>query len=302
MSIKGIDVSHWNGNIDFKKVKNEGYGFVIIASGYGRTVTQKDECFETNYKNAKAAGLKVGTYWYSYAISEEDARAEARACIKAISGKTFDFPIWYDVEEASQFRKSKAFCSAIVKAFCDEIKKNGLTAGLYISRSPLQTYIDDEIKKSVPLWVAEYNSRLNYSGRVDIWQYTDAGRIAGHNCNFDVDICYTDFTGKTTAKAETKTETKAKAKTVEQLADEVIAGKWGNGKDREKRLTAAGYDYKAVQNAVNLKLKPKEYVVKTGDTLSRIAVRYNTTVKKLAELNGIKNVNLIYAGQRLKLP
>lgn len=227
MKIKGIDVSQWQGNsIDFGKVKAAGIDFVIIRAGYGRYISQKDPTFEDNYRKAKSAGLNVGVYWYSYAQSEADARAEAAVCMEAIKDKLFEYPIYFDLEEQSQFSRGKAFCSALVTAFCGELEKAGYFAGLYISRSPLQNYITAEVAGRYALWIAEYDvSKPNYSGQYGMWQHTDKGSVPGVSSNVDLDICYVDyptiikeggFNGftkpKLEAKAESKTETKAPVK------------------------------------------------------------------------------------------
>lgn len=193
MSVKGIDVSQWQGNIDFEKVKKSGINFAIIRAGYGRDISQKDPYFEQNYKRAKAAGLNVGAYWYSYAVSADDAKKEAQTCIQVLAGKTFEYPIYFDLEEQSQFAKGRPFCDSLVKAFCSELEKAGYFAGLYISRSPLQTYISDDVKKRYALWIAEYNSKLNYSGSYGIWQNSGTGRVNGINGNVDTNIGYVDY-------------------------------------------------------------------------------------------------------------
>lgn len=201
---KGIDVSTWNGNVDYTKVASAGIDFVIIRAGYGREASQKDDCFERNYKNATAAGLKVGAYWYSYATDENDAKREAQACLKCIKGKKFDYPVFFDLEEGFQINRGKTFCSNLVKAFNAEIENAGYKAGLYCSRYPLTTVITDEVKKKYPLWVAEYGSKLNYTGTYAMWQYTSSGTISGHNCRFDMNYCYVDTWQKgTTSKQST---------------------------------------------------------------------------------------------------
>lgn len=192
-AIKGIDVSQWQGNIDFAKVKAAGVKFVIIRAGFGKYTSQKDPYFEQNYKNAKAAGLDVGVYWYSYATSAADAVAEAKACMTVISGKKFEYPIFFDLEERSQFNKGRAFCDGLVKAFCGELEKCGYFAGLYISRSPLQSYMSSDVAKRYTLWVAEYASKLNYSGIYAMWQYTSSGKVNGISGNVDFDYCYVDY-------------------------------------------------------------------------------------------------------------
>ena len=256
--IKGIDVSTWQGNIDFNKVKASGIDFVIIRAGYGKLTSQKDNCFEQNYKNAKAAGLDIGVYWYSYADSVASAKQEAKACIQVISGKKFEYPIYSDIEEQSQFVKGREFCSNIVTAFCNEIENAGYYAGFYISRSPLQTHITDEVAKRYALWIAEYNSKCNYSGNYGIWQYSSNGIVNGINGNVDMNYCYTNYpsiikSGGYNGYSKNVTATSASAikKTVEQLAREVLEGKWSTGNERKEKLTAAGYDYNAVQKKVN---------------------------------------------------
>lgn len=192
-AIKGIDVSQYQGNIDFAKVKAAGVKFVIIRAGFGKYTSQKDPYFEQNYKSAKAAGLDVGVYWYSYATSTTDAVAEAKACMTVISGKKFEYPIFFDLEERTQFNKGKTFCDSLVKAFCGELEKCGYFAGLYISRSPLQSYISSDIAKRYTLWIAEYASKLNYSGAYAMWQYSSTGKVNGVSGNVDCDYCYVDY-------------------------------------------------------------------------------------------------------------
>lgn len=211
----GIDVSQWQGSIDFNKVKAAGVNFVIIRAGYGKYTSQKDPYFEQNYTRAKAAGLNVGVYWYSYASSAVDARFEAQTCLEVIKGKTFEYPIYFDLEEQSQFNKGKTFCDSLVKAFCGELEKAGYYAGLYISRSPLQNYISSDVANKYALWIAEYSSKLNWSGSVGIWQNTSSYRVNGISGNVDHDYSYIDYpsiikkaglngftsTGKTSASA-----------------------------------------------------------------------------------------------------
>lgn len=189
----GIDVSQWQGNIDFVKVKNAGYDFVIIRAGYGQYSNQKDPYFEQNYNRASAAGLHVGVYWYSYADSIDSAKAEARTCLNVIKGKRFDMPIYFDLEETSQFNKGKTFCDNITVAFCTAIEAAGYFAGLYISRSPLQNNISPDVAKRYALWVAEYGPRCQYNGAIGIWQNSSEYSVPGISGNVDHDICYVDY-------------------------------------------------------------------------------------------------------------
>ena len=269
--IKGIDVSTWQGNINFAKVKASGVDFVIIRAGYGKLTSQKDNCFEQNYKGAKAAGLDVGVYWYSYADSIVSAKQEAQACLSVIKGKKFEYPIYFDLEEQSQFASGGAFCDSIIKAFCSEVENAGYYAGLYCSTSPLNSYISKEVASRYALWVAQYYSRCTYTkSEYGIWQYSSTGRVNGICGDVDMDYCYKDYPsiikkggyngyskGSSSKSAEIK-------KTVDELAKEVWDGKWGSGDERRKKLTAAGYDYDVVQKRVNEMANGKSV-----DTLAR---------------------------------
>lgn len=250
--MKGIDISKWQGDIDFAKAAKDGIDFVIIRAGCGRV---KDPFFAQNYSRAKAAKLKVGAYWYSYAESVADARSEAAVCASVIRGKQFEFPIFFDLEERSQFAKGKEFCSDLVKTFCGELENVGYFAGLYISRSPLQTFISEEVAKRYALWVAEYSDRCRYGGSYGMWQYSCKGKVNGISGDVDLDECYIDypsiivsggFNGFGSKEHETSPE-----KTITELALECIRGDWGNGDERRKRLASEGYDPQKVQCEVN---------------------------------------------------
>lgn len=196
MAIKGIDISTYQRNVDFKKLKAAGVNFVILRAGYGNALAypnQYDDMFESHYKNAKAAGLNVGAYWYLYATTVSGAQQEAKSFLKALNGKKFEYPVYIDLEERSQFNTGKTNCSNMVKAFCDILENAGYWSGLYISRSPLQNYITTEVANRYSLWVAEYASKCNYGGTVDIWQYTSSARYNGFNGNLDGDYSYKDY-------------------------------------------------------------------------------------------------------------
>lgn len=198
MKTRGIDVSRYQENIDFSKVAASGIEFVIIQAGYGHDISQKDPYFEQNYAAAKAAGLKVGAYWFSYASDPEDARKEAAVCAEAVKGKQFDYPIYYDLEndESSNyfpFSKGRDHCSALVTAFCTELEKHGYFAGLYISRVPLQTHISADVARRFALWIAEYGDKCNYNDTYGMWQYTSTASVPGINKGVDADICYIDY-------------------------------------------------------------------------------------------------------------
>ncbi len=191
--MKGIDVSVHNGTIDWQKVKNTGIDFAILRAGYGKFESQKDERFEENYAGAKAVGLPIGAYWYSYAVTPDEARQEAEVCISILKDKQFEYPIFFDQEEKSQFDTGKENCSAMIRAFCEVLEKNGYWVGLYTNRSTLDTHIDDDIKTRYAIWAAEWGSNLNYSGPVGIWQFSSRGFVDGITGNVDLNAGYVDY-------------------------------------------------------------------------------------------------------------
>ena len=153
MILKGIDVSVHNGSINWNQVKNDGVQFAILRAGYGREISQKDQRFEEYYANAKAVSMPVGSYWYSYATGVEEARIEAQVCLSIIKGKQFEYPVYFDLEEQKAFATGKSNCSAMVRAFCGELEKARYFAGLYMSRSPFNSYMEDDIKTKYALWL-----------------------------------------------------------------------------------------------------------------------------------------------------
>jgi len=198
--MKGIDVSVHNGNIDWNRVKADGIEFAILRAGYGKLASQKDKQFENNYNGAKEVGIPVGVYWFSYAKTVEEARQEAEVCVSILAGKQFEFPVFFDQEDKETLATGKANCSAMVRAFCEVLEKNGYWVGLYTSRSMLSTHIEDDIKTRYALWVAEWGPKLNYNGSVGIWQYSETGKVDGISGNVDLDMVYIDYATKVKAK------------------------------------------------------------------------------------------------------
>lgn len=189
--IKGIDVSTYQRNVDYTKVKSSGIDFVVIRAGYGKLASQKDVEFETHYKAAKAAGLAVGAYWYSYAATVAEAKQEADVCLQVVKGKQFEYPIWYDVEERQTF--DSGLTDEIVAAFLQRLEAAGYFGGIYISRSPAQAYLSAATRKRYALWLAEYSPKLHYDGQYGMWQYTGSGRVSGVIGDVDMDYSYTDY-------------------------------------------------------------------------------------------------------------
>ena len=186
----GIDLSCHNGSIDWTKVKAD---FVILRAGYGKETNQVDSRFEEYYAGAKAHGIPVGAYWYSYAMRIEEAIQEAEVFISTIKGKQFEYPVFYDVEESKQFALGKEKLSAIIRAFLERVEAAGYFVGLYGSASSLTTHTADDIKRKYAIWLAHWTESTNYSGAYGIWQHSCKGKVDGISGDVDLDKCYVDY-------------------------------------------------------------------------------------------------------------
>lgn len=188
-SVTLVDISEWQQNVNFAQLKSNGIKAVIIRAGYGREVSQKDSLFESHYRNAKAVGLKIGAYWYSYADSVNDAEKEANAFMSVAKGKSFDLPVYYDLEDSSQIGLGKSTLTAIAERFCNTLKRNNYKVGVYANLNWFNNYLDyKKLKAKYSIWLAQYNDRAELD--CDIWQNSSSGRINGYNGRLDTNIVY----------------------------------------------------------------------------------------------------------------
>ena len=250
MSYKVIDVSYWQGAIDWKKVAADGVKGAIIRYADGMTLDSK---FKTNMKAAKAAGLHIGSYIFSRAKNPAQAREEAKRIIKACKPYDPDLPLYIDLEWGEQAH----IANTIAAAYINECNKRGAKGGIYANLNWFNNYISAKKFAKYPLWIAQYNSRVTHDNPdyFGMWQYSSTGKVKGINGNVDVDKLYIAYWDQDKKKATTK----------------------------------------------KVDSTTKTYTVKKGDTLSGIAKKYDTTVKKIAKDNNIEDVNLIYPGQKLKI-
>ena len=190
MTKRGIDISYCQTAVDWNELKVD---FVIMRAGYGRYASQKDTMFESHYKNACNKGIAKGAYWYSYAMSEAEALQEATACITALKGKKFEYPIYFDVEEPKQKALGKAKVSAIIKAFCSTMEAAGYWVGIYTNANWYNNVITDDIKKRYAIWIANWGvPKPCIDGSYGMWQYK-VGRIKGVSGDCDLDYGYVDY-------------------------------------------------------------------------------------------------------------
>ena len=234
---KLIDVSEHQGLIDWEKVKPHIDG-AILRCGYGSDYPgQDDGQFKRNADECARLGIPFGVYLYSYAKTTAQARSEAAHALRLIKGYKLAYPVYLDLEEPG----TQAGAVERARIFGDVIESAGYWCGVYANLNWWENYLPG--LERFTKWVAQYYSQCEYTGsHLDIWQYTSRGRIEGICGCVDMNECYRNFPGEILGKQE---------RAVEELAWEVIDGKWDNGEARKRRLTAAGYDYEAVQARVN---------------------------------------------------
>ena len=260
---EGIDVSDWQGYIDYSQVKNAGIDIVYIKASQGNNI--KDPYFDINYENAKANNLKVGFYHFLTATNIEEARQQAIFFSSVISGKQADCKLALDYEQFNEVSKEQI--NQIALAFIQKVKELTkkqviIYSDLYNSESTFNT----ELANEGELWIAYYGDYRNLQNRNASWnsfigvQYTDRGLVSGIRGYVDRDL----------------------------FSDEVF-------------LDDSSEIPKTDNPNENYNTETVYYTVKRGDTLWKIARQYGTTIQEIAQINGIQNVNLIYPGQQLRI-
>ncbi len=249
MAIKGIDVSEFQGTIDWAKVKKDGIKFAILKLGniYDYDTNYKDSKFETNYKKAKAQGIKVGVYIYNYCNTVDTLKKGIKWALDKLDGKELDLPIYLDMEDKDIQGETKASLTKQCNEFAKLIKDKGYNAGVYANANWLKNELNmSDFDEDLAVWVAQYGVSKPQISNPDIWQYTSDGKVNGILGRVDMNYLYNEDIIKQSGSAETTDK-----KSVDELANEVIDGKWGDGETRKSKLEKAGYDYDKVQNRVN---------------------------------------------------
>ena len=194
----GIDVSKWNGTIDWNAVKNSGVNYVIIRVGYrgsSQGALIEDPKFKTNIKGATAAGIKVGVYFFTQAVDEVEAVQEASMVLDRISGYKISYPVFLDVEGSGGRGDAidSATRTAVCKAFCNTIKNAGYTPGIYANKTWLSSKMDAGALSGYKIWLAQYAKTPTYTGRYDLWQYRSDGKVSGISGKVDLNISYLGY-------------------------------------------------------------------------------------------------------------
>lgn len=311
MSKKGIDVSSHQGNIDWKKVKESGIEFAMLRMGVGSDIeSQTDTKVFENARECEKYGIPYGIYIYSYALNEADVHSETQHMIRVAKRVNATLGCWYDMEDADNYKQRHNFpprkhgeeLTGFCKIFLKEMRNAGYeNVGVYASYDYFKSVLNlEELRKNGKIWLAHWGVSKP-SIDCEIWQYSSTGKVDGVSGNVDMNIWYGDFSNSEYSNSAPQEESK---KSVETLAQEVIEGKWGNGEERKRRLTANGYDYNTIQAKVNDMIKYSGtiyHIVVKGDTLSEIAKRYKTSVDYLVKTNKISNKNMIYRGQKIRI-
>lgn len=241
---KGIDVSSHQGKIDWDKVKNSGVQFAMLRAGYGsNTETQTDKFVLENARECNRLGIPYGLYLYSYALTESSVHSEVQHMIRVAKQVNATLGYYFDMEDADNYKANHGLnprqngqrLTNFCRIFIYGMKEAGYdNVGVYANYDYFKNILDlQSLRKCGKIWLAHWN-RLSPSLVCDIWQYTSKGQVSGIKGHVDMNYYYDSLN-----------------QTVEDIAKEVIEGKWGNGSTRKEKLTEAGYDYNEVQKVVN---------------------------------------------------
>ena len=317
MTMNGIDISKWQAGLNLSAVPCD---FMIAKATEG--VGYVDKACDGFIQQAIKLGKPFGFYHFARPVNDAVREAEYfYNNTRNYFGKGIPVLDW-EAERKNDVAWAKRWLDRVYQL-------SGVRPIIYMSESVVNSYDWSSVANAnYGLWVAkyrdnqvDYNYDMTNAGKapsvkwwknIAMWQWTSSGRLNGFSGNLDCNVFYGDTTawnkyaGKSGSSATPATPSVPAKKSNETIAQEVINGAWGNGNDRKSRLTAAGYDYNAIQAIVNKKAGATQssavyYTIKSGDTLSGIASKYGTTYQKLAQLNGISNPNKIYAGQRIRV-
>ena len=314
MQLSVIDVSEHQGNINWEKVKNAGVVGAMIRTGYGvKDPNQIDKWFYNNLSGCQNVGMPYGFYHYSYAVDVAGAEQEADFCLELIAGSNPQYPVAFDMEEKSQAALGKAVCTDMVIAFCNKIRAAGYQPMLYTNLNWATNYIDmSQIDNAgIRVWIAQYNTTLDYKGNYFLWQYTSSGRVAGIPANVDLNYLGSDA-GEITPPQPPVTDNNTYTVKAGDTLWDIAQSQLGNGSRYKEIMTLNGLTSDIIQPGQVLKLPvggasnagsdtTKTYTVKTGDTLWDIAqtlLDNGARYKEIVSLNNLHSTSSIPSCER----
>lgn len=196
-SIPGIDVSSHQGQIDWQAVKASGVEFAFIRLGYrsyGPGDLHRDAYAVQNLQQAKAAGLQIGAYFFSQALTAEEARQEARLALEILGATSLDLPLVYDWEYVSEDVRTgnmtPAALVACIHAFCGEVEQAGFEPMVYFNQELTRTLLDLTQIAQYPFWFAKYSGQMDFPYQIRFWQYSDEGSVPGIEGNVDLNLYF----------------------------------------------------------------------------------------------------------------
>lgn len=226
--VYGIDVSRYQGDIDWKQVAGSGVKFALLRAGSSNNGgPYVDPYFEANYKGCRENDIAVGAYLYTYATTESEQNAELEIFLPALVGKSFEYPVFVDVEDKSLTGLGKTALTALVKRYMDILDQKGYTPGWYSYTNYINNYLDAAALSDYPLWVADYRSTLGYSGDYFIWQYTSSGTVPGISGAVDLNRDYHGYITEEPEKAPESDKPQLQVMTIGPVSNSDAMILWG---------------------------------------------------------------------------
>lgn len=227
ITARGIDVSEHQGVIDWDKVKaSEQVDFAILRAGYGKEISQIDKQFERNYSECKRLNIPCGAYWYTYATTADEAKQEASVCLRTLTGKSFEYPVAYDIEETASLARASELC----EVFCSELEKNGYYTAVYSFKNAFENNISSDVKSKYDTFLSHIGvEQTNYSGDYGLWQHSWTGKVEGISGDVDLDYAYKDYpaiiknAGLNGFKKSNTQVSNSEKDTLEQILDHVAS-------------------------------------------------------------------------------
>lgn len=323
MEFKGIDVSYFQGNIDWERVANNNIDFAMIRATYGTAGT--DEMFEKNMEEIKKTNIHPGAYHYCYAMNTQEAVSEAEHFINIIKPYELHYPAAIDLEESAIAELGKSTVTDIILAFTNTLKSNGYYPILYVDLDWLKNYIDTHRIEDLDIWLSEWGPKMNYNKNVTMWQYSSSGNVSGIDDMVDMNISFKDYptiikqSGLNGAVNTPGSEDEPSFPNIRPLLYKVKKGDslWsiaetflGNGNRYREIMALNSLNNEVITPGQILRIPQNKgsgtviYRVRRGETLWELAKRFLGSGSKYPEimsLNGLTS-ETIYPGQLLKIP